>query len=80
MGHLREQVVTRPLLFREVVWLVADNAGNLGRAIAVYGIIDFDGAGKYTLSGAQVMASDVGVPENLPATGTYSIAASGHGF
>lgn len=65
--------------FREVLWLVADDAGNLGRAISIYGTINFDGNGKYTLSGAQVMDSNVGIPQNLSASGTYSIAASGYG-
>src|SRR5947209_9582412 len=66
--------------FRDVIWLVGDNAGDLGRAIAVYGTISFDGSGKYTLSNAQVIDSDVGSPQNFSTTGTYSISASGYGF
>src|SRR4051794_22663597 len=66
--------------FREVVWLVGDASGSLGRAIAVYGNINFDGNGKYTLAGTQVLDSNSGSPVPYSASGTYSIAASGYGF
>jgi uncharacterized protein (TIGR03437 family) len=66
--------------FREVFWLVGDNAGDLGRALAIYGNISFDGNGKYTLSNTQVLDSNVGSPQSYSTTGTYSIAASGYGF
>ncbi len=66
--------------FREVLWLIADSAGNMGRAISIYGTISFDGNGRYTISGAQVMDSNAGVPQNFSIGGTYSIAASGYGF
>ncbi|MGI8745143.1 MAG: hypothetical protein ACR2NN_21740 [Bryobacteraceae bacterium] len=65
--------------FREVIWIIGDNAGDLSRAIAIYGTMAFDGNGKYSLS-SQVMDSDAGTPQNFSASGTYSIAASGYGF
>jgi len=66
--------------FREVIYVLADQAGNFGRALSVYGNINFDGAGKYTLSGANVFDSNAGVPQVLTSTGTYTISSSGYGF
>ena len=66
--------------FREVIWVVGDNSGNLGRAIATYGNITFDGNGNYNLTNTQVMDSDVGVPQTYATSGTYTISASGYGF
>src|SRR5207244_4312456 len=65
--------------FREVIWLVGDNVGDLSRAIAIYGNITFDGGGSYSIS-AQVLDSNAGFPQNFSKTGTYSISASGYGF
>jgi uncharacterized protein (TIGR03437 family) len=67
--------------FRQVVWLVGDNAGDLSEAISLFGGINFDGNGAYTING-QVMDSNsqTGQPQNYTANGTYSIAASGYGF
>lgn len=66
--------------FREVLWIVADTTGSLGRAISIYGNISFDGAGKYSLNGAQVYDSDSGRAQSYSYSGTYSISASGFGF
>ncbi|MDP9171619.1 MAG: hypothetical protein M3N54_13460 [Acidobacteriota bacterium] len=66
--------------FREVIYLVGDNAGDLSRALAVYGNITFDGNGNYTIAGAQVLDSSVGRTQTLAINGTYSVAASGFGF
>lgn len=66
--------------FRQVVWIVTDQYGTVGRGISLYGNISFDGNGNYTLSGAQAFDSDAGFPQTLTGTGTYSIAASGFGF
>jgi hypothetical protein len=49
--------------FREVIYVLADQSGTFGRALAVYGNINFDGAGKYTLSGTNVFDSNAGVPQ-----------------
>ncbi|MDX1984141.1 MAG: IPT/TIG domain-containing protein [Bryobacteraceae bacterium] len=65
--------------YREVVWVAADEAGNLERSVAFTGTIEFDGEGGYTLS-ARVMDSREGVEQNYNTTGSYRIAASGFGF
>ena len=71
--------------FREVVWQGAyDNANDLQVAGAVYGTINFDGQGHYTLSGAQEYDSGITSGQPAPFTlsqpGTFTIAASGYGF
>jgi uncharacterized protein (TIGR03437 family) len=73
-------LLTGTYYFREVIYVLADNAGNFGRALAVYGNINFDGAGKYTLSGSNVFDSNAQVPQVLTSTGTYTISSSGYGF
>jgi uncharacterized protein (TIGR03437 family) len=65
--------------FREVIWLVGDASGSLSRALSIYGTLNFDGNGNYSLS-SQVFDSDVGQQQNFSTTGTYSISASGYGF
>ncbi len=65
--------------FREVVWIVGDNSGDLSRAISLYGNISFDGNGNYTLSGATIYDSSAGAQASLTGTGTYTISASGYG-
>jgi len=79
--------------FRQVAYEIGDATGDLGDAVAIYGIITFDGNGNWSINGnganggaasvdANVVASN-GVPivTGLPATtGTYSIAGSGYGF
>jgi len=66
--------------FRQVLWFLGDDAGDLGRAISVYGNITFDGNGTYSITNTQVFDSSFGNPQNFTGTGTYSIAASGYGF
>jgi uncharacterized protein (TIGR03437 family) len=65
--------------FREVIWAVGDNSGTLGRAISLYGTMNFDGNGNYSLSAQKFDSID---RQQLPYsfTGTYSISASGYGF
>lgn len=65
--------------FREVIYFVGDNFGNLDQAIAVYGGISFSGTGTYTIS-AVAFDSNFGVPQGFSKSGTYSISASGYGF
>lgn len=65
--------------FREAIWVVGDNSGTLNAALAVYGNINFDGNGNYTLSNAALLNSGT-LQNNYTATGTYSISASGFGF
>src|ERR1051325_1736395 len=65
--------------FREVIYLVGDSAGDLSRAIALYGNATFSGNGTYTMT-ATVMDSQTGFPRSGSLSGTYSISASGYGF
>jgi uncharacterized protein (TIGR03437 family) len=65
--------------FREAVWIVGDQSGNLEHAGSVYGNIVFDGNGNYSLSGAN-LAVDGGAPTAYAQSGTYTISASGYGY
>jgi len=69
--------------FREAIYGVGDQYGDLGSADVLYGSISFNGAGTYTgaaqLFDAQYAQEGYG-PEPIPLSGTYSIAASGYGF
>jgi uncharacterized protein (TIGR03437 family) len=61
--------------FREVMWR---NQGDFHR-IAIYGSIQFDGNGGYTLS-SSVMDSSIGSVQSFSTTGAYRISASGMGY
>jgi len=65
--------------FREVLWVVGDNAGDLMEAVSLYGQLKFDGNGNYTISGASVNDAMSGLSNNFSASGTYTISASGYG-
>ena len=65
--------------FRNVVYLIGDNSGNLSRAIALYGQITFSGSGTYSIN-AVMNDSNSQSLQNYTTTGTYSISASGYGF
>jgi uncharacterized protein (TIGR03437 family) len=64
--------------FREVFYVVGDNAGDLQDALALYGTVAFDGKGSYTMNAtvADLAAQSV---RSGTLTGTYTIAASGYG-
>ncbi len=69
--------------FRQVFY-VLDSSGNLTNAITLYGGINFDGKGNYTISGDKVDASTAPnngtpTPVSYTASGTYTISASGMG-
>ena len=68
--------------FREVVYFLS-STGALSQADALYGTIAFNGSGSYSLN-CTVYDSGYGLGTctqfGLPASGTYSIAASGYGF
>ncbi len=67
--------------FRQVIWLIdTSGTGTLGRALSAYGNINFDGSGHYTISNSAVLDTNVGQPQTLTTSGTYSISASGFGF
>ncbi len=67
--------------FRQVIYVVGDQYGDLGEAVSLYGNISFDGNGNYTLTSGQwyVYDSSQGYG-TFPISGTYSISASGYGF
>src|SRR4051812_20408468 len=65
--------------FREVFYLLSgDSAGDLGRAIALYGNVTFSGTGTYAMTAPTVFDSNgSGFPQALQTiNGTYSISAS----
>jgi len=64
--------------FRQVQY-TSDGSGDITRKIAYFGRITFNGAGIYGLSGSNTLLNTGGVL-SIPATGTYSVAASGYGF
>lgn len=66
--------------FRHVVYIVGDNAGDLSRAIALYGNINFGGDGTYTITGSSIFDTNAGVAQNFTASGTYSISSTGYGY
>jgi uncharacterized protein (TIGR03437 family) len=66
--------------FRHVIYQVADNAGDLGRAIALYGNINFGGDGTYTITGSSILDSNAGAVQTFTASGTYSISTTGYGY
>ena len=43
-------MLSGPYYFREVLWIVGDNAGDLSEAISLYGQITFDGNGNYSIT------------------------------
>ncbi|HTM49130.1 MAG TPA: hypothetical protein VL285_10630 [Bryobacteraceae bacterium] len=61
--------------FREVMW---SNRGDTHR-VAIYGSIQFDGNGGYTLT-SSVIDSDIGSVQSFSTTGAYRISASGMGY
>ena len=66
--------------FRQVVYFLGDNNGDLGGARVLYGNISFDGGGHYSIAGATILDSGVGALRQFSQSGTYSLAASGYGF
>ena len=68
--------------FREVLYPIGDQAGDLSDAVSLYGGITFNGSGGYSISGTQAVLYDAaqGSTTTFTSTGTYTIGASGHGF
>lgn len=62
--------------FREVMW---GNKGDLHR-VAIYGTIQFDGVGGYTLTSSVMDSNSAGSTQSFSTAGAYRIAASGMGF
>ncbi len=63
--------------FRETAYVLADYAGDLNNAVAIYGNITFNGNGSYTINATGVNPSGYGP---FTASGSYAIAASGYGY
>lgn len=69
--------------FRYVQYTVGDQQGNLSHAFALYGEINFDGNGNYTISPKTAMGLDSNnmLPAAAPSiAGTYSIGSNGFGY
>jgi uncharacterized protein (TIGR03437 family) len=68
--------------FREVIYVVGDNAGDLSQDLAEYGTITFNGTGGYTIPNGTVNScSSSGCGQSpLATSGTYTFAASGYGY
>jgi len=68
--------------YREVIWVLGDQSGDLGQAVALYGNLSFNGSGTFTMTAVTVADSSAGYLQQVPATttGAYSISASGYGF
>lgn len=64
--------------FRQVLYAIADQYGDIGQAAALYGTITFSGTGTYTVSGTAVDSRNGSFAVNT--TGAYTISASGYGF
>ena len=65
--------------FRNVIWFVGNQRGDLQGALAIYGIINFDGNGNYTFT-CRLMDSRATAPQNCSATpipGIYRVSAGG---
>ena len=66
--------------FREVFYVVGDQAGDLQEAATLYNTVTFDGNGHYTMN-AFVADSNAQFLQPLTVSnGTYSISPSGYGF
>ena len=63
--------------FRQVFW-ITNSSGGLTRAISLYGTIDYDGGGNYSID-TQAFDSNVGQPIAYKYSGTYVISSSGYG-
>jgi len=64
--------------FREVIYALGDQYGDLGEAVALYGTLVFNGSGSYT---ANLTLNDTSSgAQSGSVSGTYTISASGYGY
>jgi uncharacterized protein (TIGR03437 family) len=66
-------------VFRNTIWLVGNQRGDLSRALALYGVMNFDGNGNYSFT-CRVIDSQLGTPQNCstaPIPGIYRVSAAG---
>src|SRR5690242_11499011 len=66
--------------FRQILYILSAQTGNLADALVFYGNINFNGAGSYTTSNTQLVDLAQGTVSAPTPTGTYSVAASGQVF
>jgi len=66
--------------FREVYYIIGDNAGDFSRALALYNQVTFDGNGHYTMNAVLADSNAGTLQSGTISNGTYSISASGYGF
>lgn len=67
--------------FRNVAVQAVDGNSNPTRITATYGLIAFDGAGNYTVTGTQVDNTvSGGSPQPFSTTGVYAIGSNGLGY
>lgn len=67
--------------YRHVAVQTVDANGNPTQVTASYGLIVFDGAGNYTVTGTTVDNTvSSGAPQALTTTGTYAIGSNGLGY
>jgi uncharacterized protein (TIGR03437 family) len=68
--------------FRQVLYHIADSAGDLDEEMNVQGEITFDGKGSYTFNGnfLDCAANPCPAPKPVTTTGTYVVSASGEGY
>jgi len=64
--------------FREVIYTIGDQSGDLTEATSVYGTMSFNGAGSYSLAGTYFDSG--GAYNTYTASGTYTFGANGYGF
>lgn len=73
-------LLTGPHRFRQVAYVTNKPSGQISRAVALYGVIDFDGVGGYSIDGLIVDSSSVAGPQPYLFQGEYSLASSGYGM
>src|SRR5579862_6900511 len=67
--------------FRNVAVQNVDSNGNPTQVTASYGLITFDGAGNYTITGTQLDNTvSGGAPQTFTTTGVYAIGSNGTGY
>ena len=67
--------------FRHIAIQTVDSNGNPSEVTATFGLIVFDGAGNYTITGTQIDNTvNNGAAQPFSTTGTYAIGSNGTGY
>ncbi len=74
--------LTGAYYFRQVLYSISDQAGDLGEATSIQGTITFNGGGSYTVTNASYLDSGASssTPVAFTGSGSYAISASGEGY